>query len=526
MENLNKPKIADIFSKTATWYWLAFILAGVILAFVSAPIINPDGIEYAVIAHHYADLNFNAAINGIWSPLLSWLLVIPVVIGIDPFLFFRLILVATSLALIVIVRYLMHYWLKPEQRSTDRNITVAAIIFTGLFCLYSIALTPVTSDLFSVLFLSIWILLLSRYHNKPTVKIALLIGLTIGLGYYAKNYFLYFGVATTFLYLLYKFIVSRSYKKIELVTHGSLALLACFLTVLPWIVAMDYKYQKLTLNPIGDYAMSQVGPRYPGPPVLTLGLLEPPYPGSVTAREDPSKFSYIPWGPLDSKSDLKYYLKNILPNNILDGLKILGPVIVLILLTVFSLLHENKKRIKTALLNVKFIGLVVASMVYTGGYCLVHIDGGFRYLWPAYIMLGLAFFFLIPHLNKKLRNYILIFGTTILAFYPIITTAQSAAKSIQSSTAAYQLSQRINETNIRPGSHIASNEPYAAANICYFNGLRCYGLPKKRQIEQQLDKHNIDYIFNFKNRAPLDASGHKVFESSELSILKLPVGSR
>jgi len=503
------------------WYLLVFVLIGTTLAYTSAPIINPDGIEYTVIAHHYAALDFNAAINGIWSPLLSWLLVIPILAGIDPFLFFRLTLVMVGLALLIVTRKLLYYWLNPERQPIDRYVAAAITIFMSLFSFYAIACTPITSDFFSVFFLVIWLLFLSRYHRKPSIGGAVLVGSAVGAGYYAKNYFLYFGVAAISIYFFYRLILNHASKK-RVVSHGILALLACLLMVLPWIIAMDYKYHKPTLNPIGEYALSQVGPHYPGPPVLTLGLLSPPHTHSVTAREDPTSFDYIPWGPTKSWTDSKYYIAHIVPKNILDGIKILFPILIVLVIALFSLLHESRKKIVSGLYNFKFIGLTIGSAIYTGGYCLVHIEGGFRYLWPAYIMLSLVFFFLVPHLNKNLRMYMLIIGTVILSLYPIVTNVQSTIGSIRTSREARQLSQDIKrETNIKPGSHIASNEPYAAANICYFNELKCYGLPKKSRVEEQLRVFKINYVFNFKNHTPLPVSGQRIFENKELVILKL-----
>ena len=137
-------------------------------------------------------------------------------------------------------------------------------------------------------------------------------------------------------------------------------------------------------------------------------------------------------------------------------------------------------------------------------------------------MLSLAFFFLVPHLNKNLRMYMLIIGTATLSLYPIVTNVQNTIGSIKTSQEARHLSQNVKEANIKPGSRIASNEPYAAANICYFNELRCYGLPKKSHVEEQLRVFKINYVFNFKNHAPLPVSGQRIFENEELIILQLP----
>lgn len=503
---------------------LACILYGVI-SIVTLPfssvILNPDGIEYANIPRHYMAGDFFAAINGIWSPLLSWLLLVPQFIGMDPFLFFRLCLIALSLLILWFTNRLLKVFLSKEKY---RPLHAAILIFMACFCIYATALTPVTPDLFSVLFIIWFILAIFRYQSKPDFKTAAIIGLIVGIAYYGKNYFLYFGIAASFIFFAYVYLLSK--KRRTVLHHFFMCILTTLIVAGAWVGLMSIKYHHITINPIGNYTLSQVGPNYPGAPVLTLGLLEPPYAHSITAREDPSSFEYIPWSPLDSRSDLKYYLIQVIPDNIVHGLQILAPALILLVLGVFSLLHESRKKIVSGLYNFKFIGLIVGSVIYTGGYCLVHIEGGFRYLWPAYIMLGLAFFFLIPHLNKNLRMYMLIIGTVILSLYPIVTNVQSTIGSIKTSREARQLSQDIKkETSIKPGSHIASNEPYAAANICYFNELKCYGLPKRSRVEEQLHVFKINYVFNFKNHTPLPVSGQRIFENKELVILKLSATS-
>ena len=45
--------------------------------------LNPDGVSYIAIAHHYADGYWSEAVNGYWGPLYSWLLTPLVAAGLD-----------------------------------------------------------------------------------------------------------------------------------------------------------------------------------------------------------------------------------------------------------------------------------------------------------------------------------------------------------------------------------------------------------------------------------------------------------
>src|SRR4051812_42197638 len=57
---------------------------------------NPDSFEYITIAQKYSSFNLHDAVNGYWSPLISWLLMIPMQFA-DPVTAFKFLQVATGL---------------------------------------------------------------------------------------------------------------------------------------------------------------------------------------------------------------------------------------------------------------------------------------------------------------------------------------------------------------------------------------------------------------------------------------------
>ena len=68
----------------------AYLLVGLLIAKVSYSLINADGVSYIQVARHYVAGDFDLAINSYWGPLISWLLVPLVALGIDPVLGFKL----------------------------------------------------------------------------------------------------------------------------------------------------------------------------------------------------------------------------------------------------------------------------------------------------------------------------------------------------------------------------------------------------------------------------------------------------
>src|SRR5258706_3649627 len=63
--------------------------------------ITPDGISYISVAQKYLDGNFSDAINGFWGPLLSWLLVPFLAVGIPSLLAPEVVLLVTGAFAIV-----------------------------------------------------------------------------------------------------------------------------------------------------------------------------------------------------------------------------------------------------------------------------------------------------------------------------------------------------------------------------------------------------------------------------------------
>lgn len=506
-----------LMQRRATLLYIAvFLIACSLLVHLSANIINPDGVEYVAIAKHYASLNFEAAINGIWSPLLSWIFVIPLHLSVDPFLFFRFSIMVLSVLTIILFDII----LRGEFKNSSKYpyLYHAGMVFITSFCFYATILTPVTPDLFSVFFILCLVLAVKRYEVRPTLTSAVLIGLAAGAGYYGKNYFFYFAVTTYVLYFLVKFLRNKKIIK-QLFLHLVVASIASLALVGPWVGLMSVKYGHLTTNPIAAYSMGQVGPNYPGAFTVTHGLLKPPYSDSFTAREDPTKYDYSKWSPLNSKHDIKYYFTTVLPHNIQMAFDILLTEIIVVWIVLCFTLYESKPK-KFLKDHYKSIALITASIIYVGGYCLVHIDGGFRYVWPAYVLSGLALLLMVEPMKRKVWPYILISGILILSLYPIYSN-NHFSKFEKEGRQREELAKQV-ESSVKIPQHakIATNSIYEASYVCYHLNLQCYGKPKPSHVDEQLKQYDIDYFFEFNNFKQLDVKGTVVYSNKTMSVIK------
>ena len=89
------------------WYALAALAVvtglGGALAWVSRDQVNPDGVAYVSVARHYGSLELRTAVNGYWSPLLSWLLTPFTWLPVEPLHAARLIALVLVLIVVVVV---------------------------------------------------------------------------------------------------------------------------------------------------------------------------------------------------------------------------------------------------------------------------------------------------------------------------------------------------------------------------------------------------------------------------------------
>lgn len=66
-------------------------------------IINPDGVNYAILAEEYSEGQIRNAVNAYWGPMISWLMAIPVAFGMQALTAYRIINIVVLFAIIVAV---------------------------------------------------------------------------------------------------------------------------------------------------------------------------------------------------------------------------------------------------------------------------------------------------------------------------------------------------------------------------------------------------------------------------------------
>ncbi len=276
----------------------------VIVGWRNQHLLNPDAVAYLRIAEYYASGQWPLAVTGYWGPLLSWLMVPWLKVGVAPLIAARVVMALSAVvflcgALAVFrafrlprVAYLTGAWLALGWSVfwSVRNIT-PDLLLAGLVAL---AVSTTMRGL-------VW--------GRPRTLWAA--GGWWGLAYLAKAVALPLTVlaGTALAILVVRRVAhARPAGRAPVLNRLAIAWLGCALVAGPWIGALSWHYGKFTFSTTGPIAHALAGPdpaaRY-HPAMVTL---HQPEPGRVTQWEEPSRMAYRLWSPFASRDNFVHQL--------------------------------------------------------------------------------------------------------------------------------------------------------------------------------------------------------------------------
>ncbi len=287
----------------ATWVWLlvSFVGSGA-LHWWNRDVINTDAIAYLRIAEYYAEENFALAINGYWGPLLSWLMVPALKIGIPPLIAARLAMISSTLIFVIgSARMMSVSGLARRSHVLGLALCCAAAAVWGS--------QNITPDLLLAGLALIALSFTLRTFDKPDSRTAGIAGLAWGAAYLTKAIALPWAVLVIGSYALIQ------WKGRQLAWPGLIRIGAGMAVVaLPWITVLSIHSGHVTFSTSGRIAHTLAGPgdevRY-HPTFITL---HQPRAGRLTSWENPVDLPYHDWSPLRSKRHFAYQIKLIAEN--------------------------------------------------------------------------------------------------------------------------------------------------------------------------------------------------------------------
>ncbi len=357
--------------------------------------IGPDGVSYILLAEHYARGQWGLAVSGLWSPLLTWILVPLIRFGIDPLHGFHFI------ALIFGGGFIACVWLLSGRFRMSLPLRVLASASAAIMAvIFSVA--TVTPDLLlaTLLLLYLYFTLDPDLPRRP--YIALLCGIIAGIAYLSKAYaapffLVHFSVLAAFFAVSQRGSVSRN----QWVRTWILGIAAFCLVAAPWVAVLSSKYGHFTFSTAGSFNHAIVAPgvELSGRHLMAEGIWPVPQ-GRLNIWEDPTELPYQDWSPFESWANFKhqtvislqmawYIFLILLQTDLLKlGLAALAATFVMAFRR--SGVEADRMLYRWSLITIG---------VYLSGYLFV-FSTEFRYYWPVCVILLLLVF----HYADRLRD--------------------------------------------------------------------------------------------------------------------------
>lgn len=482
--------------RVKTWSLRGSLVLGVtLLSLISfmyfyGGLFSVDTSSYGKIAEYYAAFDFDKAINGYWSPLISWLLVPFIWFGIDFFVGMRLIVAMA--VLILMYSLVVNMQQRFLQRAKPQASLMLAVALSGIGVLFAYwaARTP-TPDVLSGLLATAALAGTIALFRRPTMIGGVGAGILWSLVFFAKSFGVFVALAAIGAGLLWLLAARRlTLRHLK----ATMVLLCIFAVALAsWSTAIYMKYGEFSLTMTSRNNFNLIGPEAKRHHQIDYQdvILEPPYPESTSAWDDPSQLSPKAW---DLHENTEYYVQHVKMEftKALHYLLLLGPLVV----GAIVLCIIRYRSIHTWIL----LGVLGVTIV---GYSLLFIE--LRYL---YIVAIPLLFFAVSTTNWQMkRTYImavlLTLGSLVQVGYQIYTYQNTAAylrgfRSFHTAVAA----------DIPQGSRIAIQSIDTIA-FCYYARSSCVGMGFKlasRDLgnQEKIEKMKRASIHYLLTRSPVD----------------------
>lgn len=502
--------------------------------------INPDGVSYITIARQYSQGHFWDAVSAYWSPLYSWLMVLPLWGGADEMLAGKIAGIGAGAIAVVGLMYL----LKGIGASLEiRLILTASAVPLIVESVYAVTTPDLLLGAVLLLYLGAWCGRRPRAGSR-TWKGDVGVGLLGGLAYLAKAYAL--PVVTAHILLLggLSLIFNRHQWRRVLFQYGRI-IASLGVIVGLWAAVLSYKNGFVTWGSTGAYNLKIDARNSPGQAMYLTGFVAPPSATSLSAWDDITPYGkLLPPRKFFASSEDWEFTKAQIARNYQELVKVLDQVspalwwiAVLLFLTASSRADRlimrcdgrvnepepvdglQKRPVAGSLNGIISPGIILGlfALFYTSGYMLLHIEQ--RFIVPLILILIAGGGYLIAiagHgglLSGWLRRGLVAaaLGYTLIG-WPI----QNLDKTRDSGRYFVELSQGLDEV-LPAGLHVASDGSWGwSLYLSFHRGLHYYGQPIARTSERamlsQLDALGVPYllVWNSKLRVPADAGWSQV----------------
>jgi len=450
-----------------------------------------DVISYLSIAEKYYKNDWIHAVNGVWGPLISWLLIPFYFFNFDHLLSFKLLQIFIGFFTLNIVAQLLELF---EIHKPFKYYLLISSIWIIVLYVY---LTGTPDLLLACIMLYLLLVLLGA--RRSIFKFSIITGVIGALMYFAKPFGFPLFLALFIGYYLLNIRGKSKVLKVNELKYIGLGLVVFLLLVVPWIYALSTKYDRITFSTGGEYNFAIVGPQYSGVHLPRMEKLYEPVNETATSYwEDPTFLIADNWNPFGSVENFLHLVK-IISNNLVQALIIFlkfSPLLILLFIV------GNNKLI---LSNWSVKVLLFACVINTIGLLLLFIEQ--RYLIAIeFILLVITAIYTQNYLGKinfshRFKQIINIIVSISLSFAPIYSLIKHSRYGEDLKNVAIYSKENLGiNGNIASLSHNPLDEDWGSTiAISYLLNSRYYGEVNRKydddKIYLELKSFNISYLF-------------------------------
>lgn len=377
--------------------------------------LDSDCVSYLTIAERVAKGEYMQSVNGLWSPLNSWILAFFIKQGHDAWATAKLLNMFFGVIVLIQSFFLFLYFNLNKKLIYYLQIALTvAMVYFVYFQMFA--------DILQLVFVLAYVFILWRKDNKKiTCARAIFSGVVMGIAYYAKAYsFFFFAIhfLTTLFWYIYKNKMHVKYAAKVYVCGISSAII----TMLPWTFALHKKYNEWSLNGhAGKLNMSwYINSSKSFKPEINL-LIPPTYNDSPSFWEDPYQSQQDLSSPFSSAKHFVKWIFRIIHTTVVTLFcfqEISFLSLAILLIAIFYFFYIKRKETSDEIFSAQL--LVITVCILPLGYLMMHIET--RYIWLNAILLMVLGALLIQRVLQYFQTKILkhllytIFALSFIAF--------------------------------------------------------------------------------------------------------------
>lgn len=470
-----------------------------------------DCFSYTAVARKLIDGDISNAINGIWSPLFSWLLLPFISLGIDD-------LLSVKILQVIIGAFVLYSLIIFIEKFEFNRPTKVPLIYAMIIVIITYAFQTCTPDLLLSFFLVNYLNIIFKPNSMLEIKTFIYLGLNSAFAFLSKSFALPFIVIHLIILFGYQLFQLPRLQKLEFIKKYIICFSIFFLISSLWISIISIKYGYLTYSTASKYNFSIVGPEYNGIHLMRIDKLYTPPQNSNYYWEDPSFLPLKSWNPLESNSNIIYTVKLMSSNfaKLLYYFLTFSPFFILI-----AFIKVVRKRIikQNALILIFF-------SLYCIGYSLLFFEP--RFLIIIQLLLIIYSTYLIVYFEDRFREYRLR-RIIILVLFSISVTIKPMFSLINYANYGkdvYYLSKEFKKEGTLKGNVVSlTNNPLSfdlevIYNVTYLTNFKFYGELSNNlndaTLIQELKKYKINFLINWIGNRELSSNNFKLIGKYQL----------